>query len=70
MFLLKNRKFKGASVAVTALAAAWEWGDIFGILDADDSYKPNKVEKLVEKLMEHQEIGVAYGDYDIHKELE
>ena len=51
-----------------ALAAAWEWGDIFGILDADDSYKPNKVEKLVEKLMEHQEIGVAYGDYDIHRE--
>jgi len=58
----------GASVARnTALAAAWEWGDIFGILDADDSYKPNKVEKLVEKLIEHPEIGVAYGDYDIHR---
>ena len=58
----------GASVARnTALAAAWEWGDIFGILDADDSYKQNKVEKLVEKLMEYPEIGVAYGDYDIHR---
>ncbi len=58
----------GASVARnTALAAAWEWADIFGILDADDSYKLNKVEKLVEKLIEHPEIGVAYGDYDIHR---
>ena len=58
----------GASVARnTALAAAWEWADIFGILDADDSYKLNKVEKLVEKLMEYPEVGVAYGDYDIHR---
>ena len=58
----------GASVARnTALAAAWEWADIFGVLDADDSYKLNKVEKLVEKLMEYPEVGVAYGDYDIHR---
>tara|TARA_R110000851_G_scaffold258206_1_gene410627 strand:- start:2442 stop:3176 length:735 start_codon:yes stop_codon:yes gene_type:complete len=58
----------GASVARnTAIAAAWEWADIFGILDADDSYKLNKVEKLVEKLMEYPEVGVAYGDYDIHR---
>lgn len=65
---IKRIENSGASVARnTALAEAWEWGDIFGILDADDSYKPNKVEKLVEKLIEHEEIGVAYGDYDIHR---
>jgi glycosyltransferase involved in cell wall biosynthesis len=58
----------GASVARnTALAAAWEWADIFGVLDADDAYKPSKVEKLVEKLMEYPEVGVAYGDYDIYR---
>ena len=56
----------GASVARnTAIAAAWEWADIFGILDADDEYYPEKVKKLVEKLVEYPEVGVAYADYDI-----
>ena len=65
----KRIENSGASVARnTAIEMCWDWADIIGILDADDSYKPNKVEKLVEKLMEHQEIGVAYGDYDIHRE--
>ncbi len=58
----------GASVARnTAIEMCWDWAYIIGVLDADDSYKPTKVEKLVEKLMEHPEIGVAYGDYDIHR---
>jgi len=48
----------------------WDWADIIGVLDADDAYKPNKVEKLVEKLMEHPEVGVAYGDYDIHRKYD
>lgn len=66
---IKKIENSGASVARnTAIEMCWDWADIIGILDADDSYKPNKVEKLVEKLMEHQEIGVAYGDYDIHRE--
>jgi len=47
-----------------AIWQAWEWADIFGILDSDDAYMPNKVSTLVEKLMEYKEIGVAYGDYD------
>ena len=42
-----------------------EWADVFGILDSDDEYYPNKVEKLVEKLVEHPEVGVAYADYKI-----
>jgi len=55
----------GASVARNvAINAAWEWADIFGILDADDAYYPEKVEKLVDKLVEHEEVGVAYADYD------
>lgn len=58
----------GASVARnTAIKMCWDWADIIGVLDADDSYKPTKVEKLVNKLIEHPEIGVAYGDYDIHR---
>ena len=58
-------KNSGASVARnTAIDAAWEWADIFGILDADDAYYPEKVEKLVEKLVAHEEIGVAYADYE------
>jgi glycosyltransferase involved in cell wall biosynthesis len=40
---------------------------IIGIIDADDEYYANKVSRLVEKLMEHKEIGVAYSDYDILK---
>mgnify|MGYP003111638104 FL=1 len=56
----------GASVARNvAIEAAWEWADIFGILDSDDEYYPEKIEKLVVKLLEHQEVGVAYADYDI-----
>jgi len=47
-----------------AMWQAWEWADIFGILDSDDEYLPNKVSILVNKLTEHKEIGVAYGDYD------
>jgi glycosyltransferase involved in cell wall biosynthesis len=47
-----------------ALWQAWEWADVFGILDSDDAYLENKVSRLVEKLMEYEEIGVAYADYD------
>lgn len=47
-----------------AIWQAWEWTDIFGILDSDDAYFPNKVSTLVEKLLEYDEVGVAYADYD------
>ena len=54
----------GASAARNlAIQYAIEWADIIGVLDADDAYMPQKVEKLVDKLMEHDEIGVAYADY-------
>lgn len=64
----KKIENSGASVARnTAIEMCWDWADIIGILDADDEYKPTKVEKFVDKLMEHDEIGVVYGDYDIRK---
>jgi glycosyltransferase involved in cell wall biosynthesis len=68
-FKFININNSGASVARNvAIWEAWEWADIFGILDADDEYKPEKIEKLVNVLMEHDEIGVAYADYDIVKD--
>ena len=51
----------GRNVAVWQ---AWDWADIFGILDSDDEYFVNKVSILVQKLIEYEEIGVAYADYD------
>ena len=60
----------GASTARNvAVWQAWEWADVFGVLDSDDEYKPNKVEVLMSRLMEYGEIGVACSDYDIHNEL-
>jgi len=54
----------GASVARNvAIRMCWDWADIIGVLDADDAYYPYKVETLVEKLVEHEEVGVAYADY-------
>jgi len=47
-----------------AIWEAWEWADVFGVLDSDDVYFPNKVSTLMKKLMEYEEIGVAYADYD------
>ena len=54
----------GASVARnTAIEKCLGWADIIGVLDADDAYYPEKVETLVSKLVEHDEVGVAYADY-------
>ena len=61
----KRIENSGASVARnTAIEMCLEWADIIGVLDADDAYHPTKVEKLVEKLVEHEEVGVAYADYE------
>ena len=65
---IKNIENSGASVARNiAIEMCWEWADVIGVLDADDEYKPTKVEKFVNKLIEYPEIGAVYGDYDIHK---
>lgn len=65
---IKRIENSGASVARnTAIEMCWEWADVIGVLDADDEYKPTKVEKFVNKLIEHPEIGAVYADYDIHK---
>jgi len=58
----------GASTARNvAIWEAWEWADVFAILDADDMYAYNKISIQVEKLMEYEDIGVTYSDYVIHK---
>lgn len=63
-------KIENSGASVARNIAIWEcisWADIFGILDADDEYKPQKVEKLVNELIKYDDVGVAYADYDIHK---
>lgn len=62
----------GASVGRNvALWEAMEWADIFGILDSDDEYTPNKISTLVNKLIEYPEIGVAYADYsNVHPQYD
>lgn len=61
----KRIENSGASVARnTAIEMCWDWADIIGVLDADDAYHLEKVEKLVAKLVEHEEVGVAYADYE------
>lgn len=61
---VKRIENSGASVARNvAIEMCWDWADIIGVLDADDEYYPDKVEKLVAKLVEHDEIGVVYADY-------
>jgi|TARA_R110000737_G_scaffold44995_4_gene65230 glycosyltransferase involved in cell wall biosynthesis len=60
-----NIENSGASVARNvAIRLCWDWADIIGVLDADDGYHPTKVEKLVAKLVAHDEVGVAYADYE------
>ena len=60
----------GASTARNvAIWQAFEWADVIGVLDADDQYKPSKVEILVRKLNAHGEVGVAYADYDIQRQM-
>lgn len=71
----KNNKIKiiditnsGASAARNvAIWEAWKFADMFAILDADDEYYPNKVSTMVNKILDHDEIGVVYADYDIHR---
>ncbi len=58
-------KNSGASTGRNvAIWQAWDWAEIFGVLDADDAYFPEKVSTLVGKLIEYDEIGVACSDYD------
>ena len=58
----------GASAARnTAINYTWEETHAFAILDADDEYYPNKVSRMVQKLIQDpMRIGVVYADYDIH----
>lgn len=59
---------QGASAARnTLIKHLWDQSDFFAILDADDIYYPNKVERLLTE-MKDDNIGVVYGDYDIFQD--
>lgn len=45
---------------------ASHFSDFFAILDADDSYEVNRIEVLLKKMLEYDEIGVVYSDYEIN----
>jgi glycosyltransferase involved in cell wall biosynthesis len=61
-------KNSGASTARNvAIWMAWDWADVFAILDADDEYYKTKISTLCDKLMEYDEVGAVYADYDIHR---
>lgn len=70
--LIKNTNFtyvnsdnQGASAARnTLIKYLWDQSDFFAILDADDIYYPNKVERLLQE-MKDPNIGVVYSDYDV-----
>lgn len=70
--MLIDIKNSGASVArnvgINYAFRRFRNTKIIAILDADDYYYPNKVDILANKLVEHDELGIAYSDYDIIKE--
>lgn len=59
----------GASTArnVAIKQATLDNKDLFGvcILDADDEMTPNKIEKMMAKMLSSNDIGVVYADYKI-----
>lgn len=57
----------GASAARNvAIWEAWNWANMFAILDADDIYYPNKLSTMLNKMQDNN-IGVVYADYDIQR---
>jgi glycosyltransferase involved in cell wall biosynthesis len=67
-FTYINTENQGASAARnTLIKRLWSSSDFFAILDADDIYYPNKVEKLLAQ-MSDPNVGVVYGDYDIFQD--
>lgn len=64
---LININNSGASTARNVgMHYASTFADFFAILDADDSYELNRVEVLLKKMLEYDEIGVVYSDYEIN----
>lgn len=63
-----NIKNSGASNARNfAINRASTKSQYISILDGDDEYVPSRIEKLVNKLEEYNELGVAYTDYIIER---
>lgn len=61
-----NENAFGPSAARNSLIkAAWDFTDIYAILDADDIYHENKISESVEVFLKDENVGVVYADYNI-----
>lgn len=61
--VLQNRSPTGPAAARNAgIQAVWE-ADAFALLDSDDTYRPEKIEKSL-RYLEDGNIGVVYSDYE------
>ncbi len=63
-FFTKHDKALGPSSARNSgIMGLWDETDIFGFLDADDYFLPNKISKSLVKLLEYDDIGMVYSDW-------
>jgi glycosyltransferase involved in cell wall biosynthesis len=64
LYFIRNDEPTGPSAARNRAAqSVWEDTDAFMMLDADDLYLPNKIQKSVDKFLEDpQRIGIVYTD--------
>ncbi len=63
-FFTKHPESYGPSTARNSgIQGVWDETDIFGFLDADDYFLPQKISKSIEKLLEYDDVGMVYSDW-------
>ena len=63
-FFTKHDTALGPSAARnTGIIGLWDKTDVFGFLDADDYFLPQKISKSLTKLLEYNDIGMVYSDW-------
>lgn len=66
LIAIKKENSGASSARNFAIDHVWDTTDLYAILDADDEYYPSKVRFCVDKmLVDMENIGVVYADYDI-----
>jgi glycosyltransferase involved in cell wall biosynthesis len=50
------------------IQALWADTDIYGILDADDTWKPGRIRRCVQEFLREPAIGMVYTDYETHNQ--
>lgn len=68
MRLICKKKAHGGQAAAVNYALKWIKGEYFTLIDSDDFYTPESVQKRVEALEENQDCSVAVSDYFIVNE--